>query len=125
MITGAVTANREAILALRVQGPGGQEQDVNVIIDTGFTGTLTLPISVITALGLRWLMQGQAILANGQPETFDVYRATVIWDGHPLHIMVEAAETDPLAGMTLMYGYDIFIQNVDGGLVTLQRPATP
>jgi clan AA aspartic protease len=109
MITGTVTANREAFISLRIPGPSGQEEDVDAIVDTGFTGTLTLPFSVISSLGLHWLTQGQAILANGQLETFDVYRATVIWDGQPLRIMLEAAETDPLVGMTLMYGYDIFI----------------
>ena len=121
MITGVVTVDHEAVIPLRLQGPSGQAETVHPVIDTGFTGTLTLPSSVIAALGLRWLTQGQAILANGQIETFDVYRATVIGDGQPLSIMIDAAETDPLVGMTLMYGYDIFIQNVDGGIVTLQR----
>jgi hypothetical protein len=44
-----------------------------------------------------------------------------VWDGHPRTILVEAADTDPLIGMSLLYGYDLHIQAIDGGNVTLQR----
>lgn len=38
MITGIVTANREAIIRLMVRGPAGQQQKVEAVIDTGFDG---------------------------------------------------------------------------------------
>jgi predicted aspartyl protease len=43
MITGVVNANREATMRLVVTGPDGQQVDTEAIIDTGFTGFLTLP----------------------------------------------------------------------------------
>ena len=125
MIAGAVNADHEAIIGLKVQGPSGQEQDIDAVIDTGFTGLLTLPPTIIQALGLTWLTQSQAVLGNGQIETFDVFVATVVWDGQPIRIMVDEANTDPLVGMALMYGYDLHIQNLDGGLVTIERIVTP
>ena len=52
MITGVVTSQREAIVHLAVHDRDGREHEVEAIIDTGFDGSLTLPPSVIAALGL-------------------------------------------------------------------------
>jgi clan AA aspartic protease len=121
MITGVVTAEREAVIRIKVQGLGGEEQEAQAVVDTGFTGWLTLPPSVIDTLGLPWLTKGQALLANGQLEIFDVYVATLLWDDQPLRIMVDAVETEPLVGMSLLFGYNLTIVNLDGGNVTIQR----
>jgi predicted aspartyl protease len=53
MITGAVKAD-EARIRLTVRGHRGREQEVEAVIDTGYTGALTLPLALITLLGLRW-----------------------------------------------------------------------
>ena len=120
MITGTVNANSEATIRLTVQGLRGQEQEIEAVIDTGFTGSLTLPPSLITVLGLTWLTQGRVMLGDGRVEVFDIYAAIVTWDEKPLRVMVDAADTDPLVGMALMYGYELNVQNVEGGAVTLK-----
>jgi clan AA aspartic protease len=125
MITGVVTTDREAVVRLKVQGLSGQEEEIQAVLDTGFTGWLTLPPSLIAALGLPWLTKGRALLANGQVDTFDVYVATLLWDGRPLRLMADAADTDPLVGMSLLHGYDLHIRNIDDGIVILQRIASP
>ena len=51
---------------------------------------------------------------------FNVYEAVVIWDGQLLSIPINAAETDPLIGMSLLYGYDLLIKAVEGGLVVIE-----
>jgi predicted aspartyl protease len=43
MIRGTVNASREAVVRLRLRGPTGVEAEIDAIIDTGFTETLTLP----------------------------------------------------------------------------------
>ena len=43
MITGVVTANYEATIPLVVHGAHGQQETIEAVIDTGFTGSLTLP----------------------------------------------------------------------------------
>ena len=73
MITGVVNANREATIRLVAIGPQGHQQEIEVIIDTGFTGFLTLPPALIAALGLSWLCRQPGILADGRVELFDVY----------------------------------------------------
>ena len=120
MITGVVSAQRGATLRLAVQDAGGREQDVDAILDTGFNGSLTLPPAVIGALGLPWRTRGRVILANGAEDQCDIYAATVLWDGMPRRILVEAADTDALVGMALLYRYEVRIQVVEGGSVTIE-----
>lgn len=45
MIQGVVNARHEAVVRLRVRGPGGVEADLNLIVDSGFTASLALPIN--------------------------------------------------------------------------------
>lgn len=119
MITGTVNPDREATIRLVVRGPAGQDQEVEAIIDTGFNGFLTLPPSVVAALGLPHLGRGRAILANGSDEFFDVHAVTVLWDGEPRAVEVDAADTDALVGMALLYGYELRVPVIDGGTVVI------
>jgi clan AA aspartic protease len=120
MIIGMVNAHREATIPLSVQDASGQVHEIEAVIDTGFTGFLTLPPSLIAALGLSWRGYASAVLGDGSLQQFDVYAATVIWDGHARTVEIDAADTDPLVGMGLLYGYEVRIQAIDGGAVTIE-----
>ena len=65
MIEGVVNANYEAVVTLPLRGPSGQERDIEAIVDTGFNGLLTLPPSFVEELGLAYLGNVRAELANG------------------------------------------------------------
>jgi clan AA aspartic protease len=120
MITGFVTDRREAVIRLRVHGPAGQDQEIEAVVDTGFDGWLSLPSSIITQLGLRWRQRGRALLADGSESVFDIYEASVDWDGKPRRIPVDEAETVPLIGMSLLEGYELTVQIQPGGNVTVR-----
>lgn len=120
MITGIVTAYRQAIIRLLVRGPDGQEQEIQAVIDTGFDGSLTLPPSLIAALGLVWRRRGRALLADGSESLFDIHEAIVVWDGEPRRIAVDTAHIDPLVGMSLLYGFELTVQARDGGSVVIK-----
>jgi clan AA aspartic protease len=120
MITGVVTDDRQAIIHLTVRGPAGQEQEIEAIIDTGFDGCLSLPSSLIVSLGLVWRRRGRALLADGSESVFDIYEATVNWDGETRRISVDEAETMPLVGFSLLEGYEITVQVQAGGNVTIR-----
>ena len=120
MITGVVTDDRQAIIHLIVRGPAGQEQEIEAIIDTGFDGSLSLPSSTMVQLGLPWRQRGRALLADGSESVFDIYEATVDWDGEARRIAVDEAETVPLIGMSLLEGYELTVQIQRGGNVTLR-----
>jgi clan AA aspartic protease len=120
MITGVVTDRREAVIRLRVRGPAGQDQEIEAIIDTGFDGWLSLPSSIIAQLALTWRQRGRALLADGSESVFDIYEATVDWDGELRRIPVDEAETVPLVGMSLLEGYELSIQVHRGGNVIVR-----
>jgi hypothetical protein len=54
MIPGTVNARHEILIRVPIRDAAGQEQPVEVVLDTGFTGSLTLPSAWIARLGLLW-----------------------------------------------------------------------
>ncbi len=120
MMMGSVNSRREAIIQLVVLGENHQRQAIKAVIDTGYTGFLTLPSAIITTLGLTWYMQEEGILGDGSLCMFNVFEATVIWDGQIKSIEINESETDPLVGMGLLDGYELNIQGFAGGLVTIK-----
>lgn len=119
MITGSVTAGREAMISFEVVDASGQPHAVDAIVDTGYTGFLTLPPSTIASLGLAWRGYHQVILGDGSPGLFDVYIGTVLWDGQPRQIDIDCADTDPLVGMSLLDGYALYVEVRAGAVVTV------
>lgn len=127
MIVGSVNAYREAIVCLWIYDSRGQSREIEVVVDTGFNGALTLPSSIIRSLGLPFRRSGRALLADGSESLFDVHEATIDWDGQSRRISVDAAETDPLLGMALLEGYELRVQARSGGgvfITSLQSPPT-
>lgn len=119
MITGSVNTNREAIIRLTVRGSQAQEE-IEAVVDTGFTGYSTLPPPLIATLGLPFRGHARAVLADGSESFFDTHEAAVIWDGRPRRVFVDAADTGPLAGMSLLHGHELTVQVVDGGGVFIR-----
>jgi clan AA aspartic protease len=120
MMIGNVNSRREAIIQFAVLGENNQRQAIKAVIDTGYTGFLTLPFAIITTLGLTWYMQEEGILGDGSLCMFNVFEASVIWDGQIKSIEINESETDPLVGMGLLEGYELNIQAFVGGLVTIK-----
>ena len=58
MIRGVVTEDHEAVVRLAVLGKVGQREPIDAVVDTGFTGWLSLPQSLINDLELPWQTQG-------------------------------------------------------------------
>ena len=118
MILGFVH-NREAIVQLAVMGDQQKKQGIRAIIDTGFTGSLTLPPTMIADLELMWFTQQEGFLGDGSRRTFDVYRGAVIWDGQLRVIEINASDTAPLVGMALLEGFELRVQAYEGGSVAI------
>ena len=120
MMHGVVNLSREATLSLVISNTNRQTRLIDAVIDTGYTGYLSLPREIIVDLNLSWTGVDRGTLGDGSEVTFEVYAATVIWDGQYRNIPVNEAETDPLVGMSLLYGYDLCIRAVEGGTVTIK-----
>jgi clan AA aspartic protease len=120
MITGVVKSD-EGRIRLKVKGLGGREEIVEAVIDTGYTASLTLPPTVVAALGLRWQSMDRFTLADGSECIFDVYLAKVDWDGKVRTILVDEADADPLAGMRLLRGHELKMEVRARGKVSIKR----
>ncbi|MFM6058397.1 MAG: clan AA aspartic protease [Microcystis aeruginosa] len=120
MMQGIVDQNCEATIRLVVGNLDSQRQMIDAVIDTGFTGFLTLPSSVLADLNLRAYRREEGILGDGSTCIFDVYRGLVIWDGELRRIDINESDTEPLVGMGLLYSYRMQLDVIEGGTVTIQ-----
>ena len=121
---GIVNQNCEAMLRLVVGNAGSQRQTIDAVIDTGFTGFLTLPLTVLNRLDLQPYSREEGTLGDGSTCIFDVYSGFVIWDGAFRRIDINASETAPLVGMSLLYGYRVQFDTIEGGTITIQSLST-
>jgi len=120
VIEGVVNAAYEPVVVLDVQGPSGQASEIEAIIDTGFTGFLTVTPALATELELAFEGTSRATLADGSEVTFDVYDVAVLWDGQPKYVLADAADTTPLVGMRMLDSHNLNIDVEDGGRVVIQ-----
>ena len=103
----------------------GRPRSVDVVLDTGFTGYLTLPPESIRQLGLPSVGQRTFELANGELFEFQVYLGSVSWHGRPSDVLVLQSDSVPLLGMTLLWGSRVTMDALNDGEVTIEelRPA--
>ena len=119
MMQGFVNQSCEAVLPIVVKNEN-ITQLIDAVIDTGFSGFLTLPADIIAALDLTWKGRDVATLGDGTSCIFDVYIATVIWDGQYRKVDINESETVPLIGMQLLRGYDLWVRIIEGGTVVIE-----
>ena len=117
---GFVNQNCEAMLPIVVGRDNKPTQLVEALIDTGFTGFLSLPLSMIEPLGLPWIFSDSVTLGDGREVIFQMYRATAIWDEQFKVVDVAASESEPLLGMSLLYGFKLQVEAVERGTVSIE-----
>ena len=120
MIEGTVNARNEAEITLALQGPTGQMLETDAVIDTGYSGYLTLPPTIVNEMGLPYAGFVHALLADGSRTPFDLYRVTVSWDGMPRQIDAYESNSIPLVGMAMLNGHNLNIDVQRGGRVVIQ-----
>ncbi len=122
MITGRVSSdglNLRPIVELPVCVENGPIVPIEAIVDTGFTGYLTLSREMIELLALEPVSDQVMTLADGSRALFLVYRAVVEWFGTLRLIDVHRAEGDALVGMALLQNHNLQIQAIHGGDVSI------
>jgi clan AA aspartic protease len=120
MITGRVTALREATIGLTVTGSNQRQQVLEAVLDTGFNGFLTLPNHVVRALGLPFVGNRRVTLGDGSIVALDLYLATVFWHAQEREVLVLQADGGPLVGMALLSGNRVVLHVIDDGEVLIE-----
>ena len=111
----------EARIELAVAGPGREFRQLEVVIDTGFTGWLTLNKDLVDELNLTGYGSSRNVLADGQEVTTDIYGALISWGGQSRPVIVHQVESGrPLVGTAMLENCRLTIDMWEGGLVSIQ-----
>ena len=124
MIVGSVQ-RREPVIRLTVRGSRGRQEQIQAVVDPGYTGWLTLPPALMGRLNLPWKTFGRGIMADGSVSAFDVYQARVMWDSRLRQVLVSELDATPLVGMALLRGFEIRMLVKARGKVTIERISKP
>lgn len=131
MIRGVVRPTRadgtglEAIIPLHIAGSDWGFRSLEMVVDTGYTGWVSLPAPLIRELGLRYAMTRPTILADGQAIATATYAARVLWHGQPLDVWVQEMNNRPTIGTDLLYPCHLAIDLWDGGAVVIEERTPP
>ena len=104
---------------IEIPAADGRYLSVDVVLDTGFSGELTLPASVVRQLDLTSMGNRYAHLATGEEVELPAWRGVILWDGRPISVEIIEAEGEPLLGMGLLIGSRVTIEVREGGAVTV------
>ena len=99
---------------------GQPDFQVECVVDTGFEGALTLPPAAVAALGLPYLTDLIANLADNTAIRTDVHVATIVWNGMERDVAVLVLGGRPLVGTALLDGLHLEIDFTDGGGVVIE-----
>jgi clan AA aspartic protease len=123
MISGQVNVNGEAVIPLQVRSHVGQFEEIEFVVDTGFSSYLTLPPAHIASLQLPFFSTARYRLADGSQIVLAVHTAIVLWDGQDRDVYVLASSGGALIGMQMLRGHHLFVDVIDGGEVRIEaRP---
>ncbi len=112
--------NKGSDVTLTFLLPNGSSLPIEFVIDTGFTGQLCLPPEAVALMGLPFLYDLPANLADNSEVLLAVHEALVLWDGEEREILVIATGRRPLLGTALLEEQELVIQFTEGGLVTIK-----
>ena len=90
------------------------------MIDTGYNGALTLPPDWIDALGLPQSGEESVSLADGRVIVVPMYVGYVLLDDQAYEVDVAMAQTDPLVGTALLWGFSLHVEFEASGRVEVE-----
>ena len=126
----AATGALYPVVQVELRGRDGRSVFVDAVLDTGFTGTISIPIGVIRELGIVRRRRETFVLADGSTSESSVYDGSVRFAGSWFETDIFSTHYIPTVGMRLLYGANISFDAVPDGdieyrLLDLPRPRWP
>ena len=108
-LLGSIDARGLPRVPLLIRGPYGAET-VSAIVDTGFTGAVSLSEDLVRRLGLRQRDARPTVLADGTLRLIRVYLVDVDWLGSTVTaVAFESRGPDATIGAGLLRGRELTI----------------
>ena len=121
MISGTVFPDRQARLTVELLSADGQFQPFEFILDTGFTGDLSLSHRTLQQLAVISDGELPLELADGSRTSTPTWTATVLWDNNPRPVLILESDGEPLLGMGLLWQNRITLEARPYGSVVITR----
>ena len=115
----------EAHVDIDIVGSNLIFQTLAVVVDTGYTGALTLPEPIAHGLGLRSTQRRYVTLASGQTEQVGACVARLLWNGQPIDVLTHMMGDKPMIGTTLLANCRLTVDWWDGGEVIIGERTPP
>ncbi|MGF1602111.1 MAG: clan AA aspartic protease [Thermosynechococcaceae cyanobacterium] len=90
------------------------------MIDTGFTGYLSLPPEAVSLMGLPFVHDLSASLADNSEVLLPVHEAVIIWGREERVVPTIVTGRRPLLGTALLDGQELIIRFTESGLVRIE-----
>ena len=119
MTSGWINRDRELVVPLTVLDGDTASLVLECVVDTGFSGDLTLPPSVIQHLRLQRAETITVITANEASARLNAYRGAILWQGQRRAVRIIEAEGTPLIGIGLLWDNLLTAAITDNGAVTI------
>ncbi len=100
----------------------GKQALAEFTIDTGYSGTFTLPLADCLALGLLYTGSKRTTLADGSQIRLGIYQIAVIWNDKEQDFEILAVGEERLLGTQFLEGYKLCL---DFGKNTLTIEKSP
>ena len=113
------TTRRQALLPVTFQFLGQPSLTLEFVVDTGFTGELTLPQAAVTAMQLPYFHEQQSVIADGSTIFIPVHQTMILWNGVRRAVRVLATGRRPLLGTALLDDQELRVRFREGDLVSV------
>ncbi len=121
MIRGRINERLEPVVEVSILDDHDIAHSFEFILDTGFSGHLTLPSDVIDRLGLSYSGQRAVAVADGFVHNVDVFTARVLWHEGWRPVFVIRLDSFPLLGMRSLLGCRLSMNVYAGGRVVVEE----
>ena len=118
-MTGRANDSLEAEVAVELSNDAGQSISVAAIVDTGFTGALSISGRIADQLDWPVTEAVPIELADGSRRLILAYEGLVLWEGRRRAILALQTDGPVLLGMGLMLNERIVIDVRPGGPVEI------
>lgn len=121
MIRGRVDGRRLIWVPLHIAGDRENFTTVEAVLDTGFSGTLTIPPHIVLDMGLSSDYYTDVTLGNDVPASLKTYSGFLLWHERLRAVPIFESAGAPLLGTRLLAGSRLIVQFRNGGEVVIEE----